>query len=168
MGQDQYEPLDGLHEPAAVVRRMFDAFRRGDVDGILETVHPDSTWVYVGANPRPRRATIRGHDGVRGFFEGILNRLEMQAYEPTEFVVRDDTVVVFGSERGLVRRTGDPFTNEWVQKYVVRNGLIVEMLEFNVVVSGQQDSTRREERIDEALRMTFPASDPPSWPSGRP
>lgn len=115
MNDDEQGPVGGATRtagPEAVVRRMFDAFLRGDVDGILETIHPDSTWVYVGANPRPRRATIRGHDGVRRFFEGILTRLGMQAFEPTEFVVCDDTVVVFGSERGVVRRTGEPFTSE--------------------------------------------------------
>lgn len=162
-----------MSDPVAVVREMFDAFARGDVAGILETVDPDSRWIYIGANPEPRRASLEGHEGVRRFFQRILDRLDMSAFEPREFVVQGPTVVVFGSESGVVRKTRKPFHNEWVQKYVVRNGKITEMEEFNLSI-GEAEGTRRsrppaaprrEERIDDALRMTFPASDPPSWPS---
>ena len=125
----------GSADPTAVVRRMFDAFRRGDVDGLLETVDPNSRWSYFGANPDPRHAHMRGHDEVRRFFEGILRRLDMQAFEPSEFVAEGSTVVVFGTEDGVLRKTGDAFHNAWVQKYVVQNGLIIEMVEFNIVVS---------------------------------
>ena len=33
-----------------------------------------------------------------------------------------------------MRATGQPFRNEWVQRYVVRGNLIVEMAEYNVQV----------------------------------
>lgn len=124
----------GASDPRAVVRRMFNAFRRGDLSRLLETVHPDSRWTYFGANPRPSHAHMKGHDEVRRFFERILSRLEMHSFEPGEFVVEDSTVVVFGTEEGVVRKTGEPFHNEWVQKYVVTSGLITEMVELNVVV----------------------------------
>ena len=35
---------------------------------------------------------------------------------------------------GTVRATGRPFRNEWAQRYAVRDGLIVEMTEYNVQV----------------------------------
>ena len=44
------------------------------------------------------------------------------------------TVVVFGSESGKVRATGQAFHNEWAQKYVVEAGLIVDMAEWNVPI----------------------------------
>jgi hypothetical protein len=40
--------------------------------------------------------------------------------------------VIFGSESGTVKATRQPFRNEWSQKYVVRDGLIVEMAEYNI------------------------------------
>lgn len=163
--------------PEDVVRRMFRAFRRGDVEGILETVHPESRWRYVGANPEPRRAELEGHAGVRRFFEAILRRLDMRVFEAREFVVEAHTVVVFGSESGFVMKSGKAFHNDWVQKYVVRDGKITEMEEFNIVApdapapaDAEAEAAKRvaNERIDDALRMTFPASDPPAWPSGGP
>lgn len=123
-----------INDPAATVRRMFAAFGAGDVDALLETVHPSSRWTYYGANPRLSKAHFSGHEKVRAFFERILARLVMTEFNTDEFVIQGDTVVIFGSEAGMVRTTGQAFRNEWTQKYVVKNNLIVEMAEYNIQV----------------------------------
>ena len=120
--------------PTAVVRRMFAAFGAGDLDALLATVHPDSRWTYYGANPRLSAAEFSGHASVRRFFARILERLEMTEFNTDEFVAEGETVVIFGSEAGTVRANGRAFRNVWSQKYVVRDGLIVEMAEYNVQV----------------------------------
>lgn len=122
------------NDPSATVQRMFAAFGAGDVDGILKTVDTESRWVYYGANPRLSNAEFSGHAAVRKFFERILKRLEIEAFDTREFVVQGDTVVIFGSESGTVRSSGEPFRNEWVQKYVVKDGLITNMAEYNIQV----------------------------------
>jgi ketosteroid isomerase-like protein len=122
------------YKPAAVVQRMFSAFEERDLEKLLATVHPDSRWTYVGANPRPAKGTYLGRDNVRRFFERILANLDITSYEAREFVTENDTVVVFGYESGTVNATGEPFRNEWVQKYVVRDNLITEMEEYNIQV----------------------------------
>lgn len=120
--------------PAAVVTRMFDAFAAADLDALLDTVHPDSRWTYYGANPRLSAARFSGHAEIRRFFERIRERLELAAFNTVQFVADGDVVVIFGNESGRVKATGQPFRNEWAQKYVVRDGLIVEMAEYNVQV----------------------------------
>jgi ketosteroid isomerase-like protein len=113
---------------------MFAAFGAGDLDALLETVHPASRWTYVGANPELSRAEFTGHAKVRTFFERILERLEITAFNMDQFVVEAETVVIFGSESGTVKATRQPFRNEWSQKYVVKDALIVEMAEYNIQV----------------------------------
>ena len=120
--------------PVATVQRMFAAFGAGDLDALVETVHPESRWTYYGANPRLAAATFVGRAEVRRFFEGILTRLTITEFNTDQFVADGDTVVIFGSEAGTVRDAGQPFRNVWAQKYVVRDGLIVEMAEYNVQV----------------------------------
>lgn len=120
--------------PTATVQRMFAAFGAGDLDALLEGVHPESQWTYYGANPQLAAATFVGRDEVRRFFEGILARLTMTEFNAEQFVVEGETVVIFGSEAGSVRATGQPFRNVWTQKYVVRDGLIIAMTEYNVQV----------------------------------
>ena len=122
------------NDPLATIHRMLEAFGDRDLDRLVETVHPDSRWTYIGANPRPAKGTYVGRDGVRKFFENILRNLTMTTFQPRDFVTENDTVVVFGSESGTVKATGDPFRNEWAQKYVVRNNLITEMEEYNIQV----------------------------------
>jgi ketosteroid isomerase-like protein len=123
-----------VEDPAATVKRMFAAFVARDLDALLRTVHPESRWTYYGANPGLSRAQFTGHAKVRRFFERILERLEITAFNTDQFVVDGDTVVIFGSESGTVNATGQPFRNEWCQKYVVKEKLIVEMAEYNVQV----------------------------------
>lgn len=122
------------NNPTATVQRMFAAFRDGNLDALIGTVHPDSRWTYFGANPRLSKAVFNGRDEVRKFFEGIVSRLEITAFNTDEFVAQGDTVVIFGNESGTVRATGQPFKNEWAQKYVVKGNQIVEMAEYNVQV----------------------------------
>jgi ketosteroid isomerase-like protein len=120
--------------PVAVVQRMLEAFEDRDLDRLVETVHPDSRWTYVGANPRPAKGVYVGRDGVRKFFENILRNLTISTFHTREFVREDDTVVILGFESWTVNATGNSFRNEWAQKYVVQNGLITEMEEYNVQV----------------------------------
>lgn len=118
----------------ATVKRMFAAFVAGDLDALMETIHPRSRWVYYGANPRITRAELNGRSEVRSFFERIMKRLDMSAFNTNEFVAQGNTVVVFGNESGTIKATGQRFHNEWVQKYVVEAGLIVEMAEWNIQI----------------------------------
>jgi ketosteroid isomerase-like protein len=126
--------MTDLNDPVAVVKRMFAAFGARDLDALLRTVHPESRWTYFGANPNLSRAQFAGHAKVRRFFERILERLEITAFNTGQFAVQGDTVVIFGSESGTVNATGQAFRNEWSQKYVVKDGLNVEMAEYNIQV----------------------------------
>lgn len=126
--------VGGAGDVLTTVERMFAAFTAGDVDALLATVHETSRWTYYGANPELASAQFEGHAAVRKFFHRILERLEMSEFNTDEFVVQGDTVVIFGSEAGTVRATGKRFRNVWTQKYVVRDGLIVRMVEYNIQI----------------------------------
>lgn len=126
--------MKNINDPTATVKRLFAAFSAGDLDALVETVHPDSRWKYFGANPRLSKAEFNGCAEIRRFFERILERLEMTEFNTDEFVSEGDTVVIFGSESGKWRATGEAFRNEWSQKYVVKDNQITEMAEYNIQV----------------------------------
>ena len=129
--------MTDAHEPIATVKRMYAAFGAGDLDALIETVHPDSRWTYLGANPELTKAEFVGRASVRKFFETILERLDITEFNTDEFIVDGDTVVVFGSEAGKVKATGQPFRNEWAQKYVVQDKQITRMAEYNIEVKSK-------------------------------
>jgi uncharacterized protein len=97
------------NNPLPAVQRMFEAFAKGDLDGLLETVHPHSRWTYVGANPRPAKRVYVGRQSVRKFFDKIIQNLTITTFYPREFVTENDTIVVIGFESGTVMTTGYPF-----------------------------------------------------------
>lgn len=84
------------HNPLPTVQRMFEAFANGDLDRLLETVHPDSRWTYVGANPRPTKRVYVGRKDVRKFFGKIIQNLTINI--PSE-----------GIRDGKRHRRGDRF-----------------------------------------------------------
>jgi ketosteroid isomerase-like protein len=79
-------------------------------------------------------AEFNGRAGVRSFFERLVESLEITSFNAGEYVVQGDTVVIFGNESGRVRATGQPFRNEWTQKYVVKDGQITSMAEYSIQV----------------------------------
>jgi ketosteroid isomerase-like protein len=64
-----------------IVLRYYEAFRRGDIDGVLEGWHPDGLLIPLG-----RRRSYRGHDELRLY-------LETDIHEAPEFDFRIYTVL---------------------------------------------------------------------------
>ena len=113
----------------SVVDRLFAAFGSGDVDALVATVSEDTRWIYNGTQFIPA-GVFEQRDGIRTFFENVLDRTEIISFEPTQFVVDGNVVVVLGNEHQRVKRSGRELKQKWVQVYTVENGLIVSMEEF--------------------------------------
>src|SRR5690554_1165694 len=112
-----------------VVDEMFTAFSSGDVDKFVATVSEDTVWVYHGTQIIPA-GTFKKKEGVRAFFKNIMERTEIIVFEPQEFIVEGNKVVVLGHEHQKVKRSGRELKQKWVQIYTVDNGLITRMEEF--------------------------------------
>ena len=58
------------NSPKKTVDLMFEAFRKGDIEGVVETVSDDSLWIYHGTKVIPR-SSFEGKEGVRNFSPGF-------------------------------------------------------------------------------------------------
>jgi len=112
-----------------VVENMFAAFSSGDVEKFVATVSNDTVWVYHGTQIIPK-GTFEGKEGVRTFFNNILNSTEIIVFEPQQYIVEENTVVVLGQEHQKVKRSGRELKQKWVHIYTVENDLITRMEEF--------------------------------------
>jgi uncharacterized protein len=74
----------------------------------------------------PYAGERRGREGATELFRLLGAAVEMEAFEPSEFVAEGDKVVVLGSERGRVRATGKTFDNPWALVFTLRGGRITE------------------------------------------
>ena len=112
-----------------VVERMFAAFGNGDVDKFVATVSDDTVWIYHGTQIIPK-GTYEDKEGARRFITNILNSTEIISFEPQQYIVEDNKVVVLGQEHQKVKRSGKELKQKWVQVYTVENDLITRMEEF--------------------------------------
>ena len=113
----------------AVVQKMFSAFSSGDIEKLVETVSEDTIWIYHGTQIIPAE-TFEKREGVRTFFVNILDKTEIIYFEPQQYIVEGNMVVVLGREHQKVKRSGRELKQKWVQIYTVENDLITRMEEF--------------------------------------
>ncbi|MDX1272638.1 nuclear transport factor 2 family protein [Bizionia paragorgiae] len=113
----------------ALVEKMFTAFSSGDADAFVSTVSEDTVWVYHGTQIIPA-GTFEKKEGVRTFFTNIMERTEIINFEPQQYIVEGNMVVVLGKEHQKVKRSGRELKQKWVQIYTVENELITKMEEF--------------------------------------
>ncbi len=113
----------------SVVKKMFAAFGSGDIEKFVATVSDDTVWIYHGTQIIPQ-GVFEKKEGVRTFFSNIIDRTEIISFEPQQFIVEGNMVVVLGREHQRVKRTGKELKQKWVQIYTVENELITRMEEF--------------------------------------
>lgn len=119
-----------MENPAkTVVEKMFTAFDSGDIEKFVETVSDDTIWIYHGTQIIPA-GVFENKQGVRAFFGNILEKTEIISFEPQQFIVDGNMVVVLGQEHQRVKRSGRELRQKWVQIYTVVDNLIVRMEEF--------------------------------------
>lgn len=117
------------NEARQVVDRMFAAFAKGDEEGFVGTVSDDTVWTYHGTQVIPK-GSFEGREGVRKFFQNIMERTDILHFEPKEFIVENNKVAVIGQEHQRVKRSGRELKQKWIQVYTVESGLITKMEEF--------------------------------------
>jgi len=112
-----------------VVESMFAAFSSGDADKFVATVSDDTVWIYHGTQIIPK-GQFEKKAGVRAFYNNIMERTEIINFEPLQYIVEGNMVVVIGREHQKVKRSGRELKQDWVQIYTVENNLITKMEEF--------------------------------------
>lgn len=112
-----------------VVEKMFSAFSSGDIEKFVATVSENTIWIYHGTQIIPK-GIFEKKEGVRAFFSNIIEKTEIINFEPQQYIVEGNMVVVLGREHQRVKRSGRELKQKWVQIYTVENELITKMEEF--------------------------------------
>ncbi len=99
------------------------------MEQFVATVSEDTVWIYHGTHIIPA-GTFEKKEGVRTFFTNIMERTEIINFEPQQFIVEGNMVVVLDREHQRVKRSGRELKQKWVQIYTVENNLITKMEEF--------------------------------------
>ena len=116
-------------ESKRVVKDLYAAFGRGDITTVLALIAEDVVWRLPGTVP-DYSGTYEGQTRAANFFEKLKSTVEIEGFEPRDFVAEGDRVLVTGWSRGRVKSTGRMFDNRWVMAFSVRDGKIIKFEEY--------------------------------------
>ena len=113
-----------------LVRRSYDAFARGDLDGVLADMHPEIEWHQAQGLPHGGR-----YSGVAEVRRNIFDPLDEEWWDefsaaPEEFLDAGDEVVVIGRYRGVAKGTGKELDVPFVHVWTVREEKAVRFRQF--------------------------------------
>jgi ketosteroid isomerase-like protein len=103
-----------MSDQATLVGQAYEAFGRGDIPAVLDTLDPAVRWSTPEA--LPHGGDFDGRDGVGRFFAGLAERWEALEVEPDPPIASGDRVAVTGRARGKLRDGGDAdygFVHVW-------------------------------------------------------
>jgi ketosteroid isomerase-like protein len=88
--------------PTEVVLAAYDSFNRGEIEPILDILHPDVEWIPppTSLDPRP----LHGRDAVREYL--APNFFESQTAEPLETIEHVNRLLVVARVRARGRGSG--------------------------------------------------------------
>jgi hypothetical protein len=123
-------------ENTTLVKQAYAAFGRGDIPGVLDTLHNDVAWAAVtGASAAvPMAGERRGRAAVGELFNTLGRSLTFEVFEPREFVAQGDKVVALGYYKARTA-AGRPFASDWVMVFTVADGQVTRFQEFTDVAA---------------------------------
>lgn len=100
--------------------RAYSALNEGDIEGALESIHPEMEWHMSHRFEEGR--VFHGHDGVREVLGMFLGMFDDFRAVPKEFIDAGDKVVVRVRLGGRERQSGSDVAFDLVQVWTARDG----------------------------------------------
>ncbi len=114
-----------------LVQQLYAAFGRGDVAFIVDRLTDDVRWTSHFDAIVPWAGDFSGKDRVPRFFEAIFQSVDVEAFEPDEWIAEGDAVVSLGEFACRVRATGKRSRTRWAFIWKCREGKICSYEQFH-------------------------------------
>ncbi len=113
-----------------IVQQGFDNFAKGNISAIIDVCTDDVEWGSYNNPDVTPSGTYHGKKGVQDFFSTLAQNINYSSFEPRDFLVQGDNVVVFGHHTGTVKSTGKTFDHDWCMRFKMDDGKIEEYFSF--------------------------------------
>lgn len=108
----------------ALVRKLYDAFERGDIQAILGNLTGDVEWVQDGPTVIPYAGKKTGTTQVRQFFDALVGTQEAIKLTIDHFIAQGDEVATLGRYAATVKATGKQFDSRVAHFFTIRDGKV--------------------------------------------
>ena len=113
-----------------IVKSMYEAFGRGDIEAILNKMADDVEWKSSPESKTiPTGGTFRGRAGVASFFQKVAATVNFDAFMPEKYVEQGDIVVALGTYTGRSKPLNKKFTSPWAMVFTFRGGKLARFEE---------------------------------------
>jgi ketosteroid isomerase-like protein len=113
------------------IQQVYAAFGRGDVAFIVDKLTDDVRWVSHFDSVVPWSGDFSGKDRIPRFFEAIFQSVDVEAFEPKEWIAEGDAVASLGEFGCRVRATGKQSRTRWVFIWKFRDAKICSYEQFH-------------------------------------
>ncbi len=117
-------------ENMKAVERIYTAFGQGDIPAMLNLLAEDIDWLFSGPADIPFAGRYRGREQVARFLKIVGETIEIEQFEPQEFITKGNKVVVLGHEQMRVKSNGRTLETDWVHVFTLRNSKVVKINEL--------------------------------------
>lgn len=118
-------------ENVKIVQQAYASFAQGDMPGVLSRLADDIDWCQSGPEGvLPFAGPRRGKNEIISYFQAVGQALNIQIFEPLEFIPYDDRVIVLGHEKGETKPTGRKYEFDWIHIFTLRDGKIVQYRDY--------------------------------------
>ncbi|MBV9702106.1 MAG: nuclear transport factor 2 family protein [Methylobacteriaceae bacterium] len=114
-----------------LVKSLYAAFGRGEIEKIIEAATPDVSWRLNGRrSDDPLFGERHGLAGVREFFQILSENEEAIEFTPREFYTVQDKVFVLGHYKWRIRATGKTPESDFIHIFTLAGDKYRSFLEF--------------------------------------
>jgi ketosteroid isomerase-like protein len=113
-----------------LIRNLYAAFAKGDVQTILDNCTDDVEWILEGPEIVPFSGKRKGRAEVLQFFEAIGSTQVNQKLTTEIFVAQDDHVATLGRYSGSVKATGKQFNSPTAHFFTIRDGKVSRFVDL--------------------------------------
>lgn len=110
------------------IKRTMDAFMSGDLEALLSAITDDAIIKAIIPDGTPISGHFQGRDGFLRYLTALQSVMEIQAVETTDYTASETSVVILGTERARVLRTGAMLDCEIATIFTLRAGKIARMV----------------------------------------
>jgi ketosteroid isomerase-like protein len=114
----------------ALILNLYDAFRRGDIETILNHLDPQADLNFEGPSSIPWAGNQHGREGWAKYFKTVGENLDEITLTMEPFAAQADNVVATGRYQARVKPTGKRIDSPLVHLWTIRNGMVVRCQEL--------------------------------------
>ena len=118
-------------ENVQIVQQLYASFGQGDMPAVLNRLADDIDWCQSGPESVfPFAGPRRGKSQMVNYFQALGQSLNLQVFEPREFIAHADKVIVFGYEKGEAKPTGRKYEFDWIHVFTLWNGKVTQYRDY--------------------------------------